>query len=99
MMALDEAIKHFEKIRNSKSIEGLEARLQEQDKYADECFKCASEHDQLAEWLKLLKSILDSGDCNNCAIQKMCNVRPEWGGQVRYNCPMFVRGEQEEDKK
>lgn len=55
--------------------------------------RCAEEHCQLAEWLKLLKRILKSGDCNECAIQKMCNVRPEWGEQVRYNCPMFVRKE------
>lgn len=92
-MTLDEAIRHCEETSKFKSKEGQEARLQEQDKYADECFKCAQEHRQLAEWLKLLKRILDSGDCNDCAIQKMCNVCPEWGEQVRYNCHMFVREE------
>ena len=92
-MTLDEAIKHYEEARKLKNEEGLEARLQEQDKYADECFKCALEHQQLADWLKMLQRILKSGDCNECAIQKMCNVCPEWGEQVRYNCPMFVRDE------
>lgn len=93
-MTLDEAIIHCEEARKFKNIEGLGARIQEQDKYADECFKYANEYHQLADWLKILKRILNSGDCNECAIQKMCNVRPEWGEQVRYNCPMFVRGEQ-----
>lgn len=32
-----------------------EARLQEQDKYADECIECAAEHRQLVEWLRELK--------------------------------------------
>ncbi len=60
------------------------------------CISCANEHRQLAEWLKLLKRILESGDCNGCGIKKVCNVRPEWGEQVRYNCPMFVREEVKE---
>ena len=92
-MTLDEAIIYCEEARKLKSEEGLEARFHEQDKYADECFKRASEHQQLADWLKLLQRILKSGDCNECAIKKMCNIRPEWGEQVRYNCHMFVRKE------
>lgn len=54
-MTLDEAIKHCEETSKFKSEEGQEARLQEQDKYAEECFKCAEEYRQLAEWLKELK--------------------------------------------
>ena len=54
-MTLDEAIRHCEETSKFKSEEGQEARLQEQDKYADECFKCAEEHRQLAEWLRELR--------------------------------------------
>jgi hypothetical protein len=41
-------------IKNKKG-DAEEARLQEQDKYADECAECAEAHRQLAEWLKELK--------------------------------------------
>ena len=53
--------------------------------------RCAEEHRQLAEWLKLLKRIHDLGDCNDCGIQKVCNVRPKWREQVRYNCPFYSK--------
>jgi hypothetical protein len=55
-MTLEEAIKHCEEIAELKYDEGNEARLQEQDKYADECIACAAEHRQLAEWLRELKA-------------------------------------------
>jgi hypothetical protein len=54
-MTLDEAIIHAEEVYKNKKSDALEARLQEQDKYADECIECAAEHLQLAEWLKELK--------------------------------------------
>ncbi len=54
-MTLEEAIKHCEEIAELKYDEGNEARLQEQDKYADECVVCAAKHRQLAGWLKELK--------------------------------------------
>lgn len=55
------------------------------------CCKCAKEHRQLAEWLKLLKRILDSGDCNDCAmLHRQCRYAPRWGEQVRYNCPFYA---------
>ena len=92
-MTLDEAIIHAEEtaeeIDNECEYYGIAGVN------VDNGIRCAEAHRQLAEWLKLLKRILDLGDCNECAIQKMCNVRPEWGEQGRYNCPMFVRGEKE----
>ena len=82
-MNLPEAIKYCEEIAD----------------YLD-CFdgkqrKRSDKHRQLADWLKLLKRILDSGDCNVCAIKKHCRVVPKLGEQVRYNCPMFVKKEVE----
>ena len=83
-MTLDEAIIHCEEMADRCAV-------------TDGNLKCEQEHRQLAEWLKLLKQILDSGDCNECAIQKMCNVRPEWGEQVRYNCFWWKEGNHEGD--
>lgn len=61
-MELSEAIKHAEEVADLKYSEAKEARLQEQDKYADECFACAAEHRQLAEWLRELKAVHDEID-------------------------------------
>lgn len=54
-MTLDEVIIHAEKVYKNKKCDAEEARLQEQDKYADECAECAEAHRQLAEWLRELK--------------------------------------------
>ena len=54
-----------------------------------ECLECANEHRQLAEWLKALKEIWDSGDCNDCR-NGQCEWKPKLGQLVRYNCPHYV---------
>lgn len=82
-MTLDEAISHCEEIAERCAVTDGDRR-------------CEREHRQLADWLKLLKRILDSGDCNECGIKNYCQVVPPLGEQVRYNCPLFVRKEQEE---
>lgn len=46
-------------------------------------------HRQLAEWLKALKEIWDSGDCNDCR-NGQCEWRPKLGQLVRFNCPHYV---------
>ena len=58
MMTLDEAIKHAEEVANEKERLGAMGRGNP-DKFApspEQCFKCAEEHRQLAEWLKELKA-------------------------------------------
>ena len=54
-MTLDEAIKHAEKvmIENLDKTKGRNAS----DPIAINCFECAEEHRQLAEWLKELKQL------------------------------------------
>ena len=91
-MTLDEAIKHCELVvKNAEMLcsisVGTKAKRDSQ--------KCAEEHRQLADWLKEYKQILESGDCNECAKSGCCDYEPQWGELVRYNCPHFVRGEQE----
>lgn len=79
MMTLDEAIIHCEEVSDRCAM-------------TDGDLNCEREHRQLAEWLKLLKRILDLGDCNNCAsLSSPCRYRPRWGDQVRYNCPFYAK--------
>jgi len=44
--------------------------------------------------LLLLREILESGDCNECAGIKSCQYAPKPGQMVRYNCPFFKRTEE-----
>ena len=63
-MTLDEAIKHCEE-KAYRLTEGAMSALTESE--ANSCLKCASEHEQLAEWLKELKDYRDSKrTCENC---------------------------------
>jgi hypothetical protein len=96
-MTLEEAIIHAEDVAEiNQSI----ANNTEHDNWMDiaQCEKCAEEHRQLAEYLKLLKRILDSGDCNDCAmLHRQCRYAPKWGEQVRYNCPFYSRESEESE--
>ena len=82
-MTIEEAIKHYEEVANQ--LEGKDGYA-----YTDStCDECAKEHRQLAEWLKALKEIWDSGDCNDCR-NGQCEWKPKLGQLVRYNCPHYV---------
>lgn len=62
-MTLDEAIKHEEEVMNE-NLEKTKDR-NASDPIAINCFECAEEHRQLAEWLKELreiKNIVDSAE-------------------------------------
>ena len=62
-MTIDEAIKHCEEVaeeneKNAKSINNI---------YKKSCLECASEHRQLAKWLKDLKEYKDARvGCEYC---------------------------------
>ena len=93
MLTLDDAIKHCEEVatENEKTIayytiQGDKDWLDECEK---DCIECAKEHRQLAEWLKALKEIWDSGDCNDCR-NGQCEWKPRLGQLVRFNCPHYV---------
>lgn len=51
----------------------------------------AQENRQRTEWLKALKEIWDSGDCNDCLHQHNCTIRPQLGQLVRFNCYQYER--------
>lgn len=73
-LTLDEAIKHCEEVAEKQEItaksniieidkikaDGI-LRLYDADEY-ESCMKCASEHRQLAEWLKELKTYREFAD-------------------------------------
>ena len=82
-MTLEEAIIHAEDVADRCSVTDGDRR-------------CEQEHRQLVDWLKLLKRILDSGDCNDCAmLHSPCRYAPRIGEQVRYNCPFYSRESEE----
>lgn len=62
-MTIDEAIKHAEEVM----IENLEKTKDRNasDPIAINCFECADEHRQLAEWLKDYKRLLEKEPCND----------------------------------
>ena len=107
-MTLEEAIKHYEKVaekneKQAKECHDNQVRKCEVIPFAEmdytrenECLECAKEHRQLAEWLKALKEIWDSGDCNDCLHSKNCTIRPKLGQMVRYNCYQYERRIDEE---
>lgn len=39
--------------------------------------------------LRLLRTILESGDCNGCDRKDGCPLQPKPGQLVRYNCPHY----------
>lgn len=46
--------------------------------------------------LMAYRNMVESGDCNNCKVQSKCEVKPKLGQLVRYNCPFYQRGEQDD---
>ena len=50
----------------------------------------------ILDCLRNLKSIYETGDCNNCEIEVVYKVKPKPGQMVRYNCPFYEKdGERE----
>ena len=49
----------------------------------------------ILDCLRAYRSIVESGDCNNCKIMRDCEYKPGWGHQVRYNCPFYKKTEDE----
>lgn len=95
-MTLEEAIKQSEDIADAN--ERIADIYKNHDKDFEEARRSTTEYyRQLAEWLKALKEIWDSGDCNDCR-NGQCEWKPELGQLVRYNCPHYVGIANEEVK-
>ena len=48
----------------------------------------ASRYYMIADCLKTLRMIWNSGDCNDCG-NRGCLYKPKLGHLVRYNCPFY----------
>ena len=102
-MTLDGAIKHYMETAEKAEVDASYINLfgeapDELGRTLASCIRCANEHRQLANWLKLLKRILNSGDCNSCAmLHSQCRYAPGIGEQVRYNCPFYSQESEESE--
>jgi hypothetical protein len=75
-MTLEEAILHAEEVAEEQKEKAKEGRLQfETWDYISKCEECASEHRQLAEWLKELKDYKDRQDLINKSWQELINYK------------------------
>lgn len=75
MLDLESAIKHCEEVAELNDEKEIEYAGQEMYIFAKDCRKCASEHRQLAEWLRELKAYREGCKCEDCKYQKSkyCN--------------------------
>lgn len=80
MMTIDEAIRHCEEVaeQNEKDCEKVEEGLNSDDF----CDSCASEHRQLAEWLREVKAYREARE----AIKKHCGLAIEDRCKYCYRC-------------
>ena len=60
-MTLDEAIKHCEEVAKERN-ETANLTPTEYGDYINSCRECAKEHEQLAEWLKDYKRLLEEAE-------------------------------------
>lgn len=53
---------------------------------------------RIADLVRLAARVSELPTCNDCAIQTACKIRPEWGDEVRYNCPLWQMPDKEEEE-
>lgn len=46
---------------------------------------------KIADCILLADRISKQHSCNDCGIQKVCEVRPDWGEPTRINCPLWQK--------
>lgn len=90
MISLDEAIKHCEEVAEKQEIIAIYTPIEmlSSDVDIEKCQECASEHRQLADWLRELKLYRDTlidRPCSACKFKKD-------NGCCKWAC-VFERGE------
>ena len=71
-MTLEEAIKHAEEKANELYDSEIYFDLYGNERMDFECHKCATEHEQLAKWLKELKRVR-----NDRVLDELCRLRSD----------------------
>lgn len=85
-MTLEDAIRHAEEVAEIKKTESETAEIQGCDRYALKCEECASEHRQLAEWLRDYKRLKEQEPCED-AISRQAAIDANC-----YNCSIKANG-------
>lgn len=95
MINLDDAITHCEEVAKEQEWQAYKS-LNRTDDERMGCLECSKDHKQLADWLKCLKEIMDSGSCNDCEYGRKgyCGIEPKAGELARYNCYQYKRKKQ-----
>lgn len=91
-MTLEEEIERLEKLASNHEFNLEMHRHNVMKLSADDIERTkryAQENRQRAAWLKTLKEIWDSGDCNDCR-NRQCEWKPKLGQLVRFNCPHYI---------
>lgn len=81
-ITLDEAIERLDDLVSTYN-KLSDTSLKTRNGFLAECAQ------QNSDWLKLLRDIMNSGDCNTCRDRNDCPIVPQPGQQVRYNCAFF----------
>ena len=90
-MTIDEAIKHCEEVAEKK--EYLAETVEGFDEYTrEECLECASEHRQLAEWLKELKQWRVYGEVMSKTILDACE-------ELDVDISQYIKENEEDDTR
>lgn len=87
-MTIDEAIKHCEDA--AEKDKEIAEFCNNTEPYSEFFEKESEKYFQIADWLKVLKDIIDVGSCNECKSRGVCKYEPEAGQMVRYNCPFYT---------
>lgn len=48
----------------------------------------------IADAIRLADKISKQHNCNDCGNKTTCKYVPPWGGDVRFNCPLWSGGEE-----
>lgn len=72
---IDDAIEHATDVAQRKYLEGMLCHANPDDGKLDDCIECGRQHEQLAKWLKELKSLKGESNPMLTVIMKDGNIR------------------------
>lgn len=73
MMTIDDAIHHCEEVAEGLEKEAVRGCCDDTE-IMNNCYECAKEHRQLAEWLRELKAFRSGIYCSTCKYREVDNI-------------------------